>query len=743
MSYSRSLIDNAKQGDAKAIASLLNNYLHPKGIRIIKSAVKKECLHLMLEAVRFPSQEKLVNFTKSFFLKLQITSVQSVKLYGCHQGEDHPSWDVSFELNQNTENTNAAPKPKNLEELIQESLGNDSSVKIRKRENMLVISLKSGDDLEEEATCNIIRNKIKDFGIDKDIEVIRVYFQKNDEDFPDWHHEYSIGDFRDQMHDSHEVSTEEVVTSNSHVVEIESTKIKQLSYDLFEELHRSFLQPIAIRLQFMCDVDEDPNITPDDTVRGMNFESLASELRESTMQASQTLKKILNKYALSYESIDQEVKFLFSSIVSSLHEEIKQDITKILEIGNRYLAIHNDDLDGFKQALKGARQGFLGSVSILGGIAGAVQGFDSANHKRQELKAIEQDYIQAREMLFEKVFSCWRQLYLGVYDLLEKTLKIKLVGYQEIREKVELYEEDFEKAIDFLLDSNDGIKAVQLLESARDIFVSKEFPLFPDRILQNLHGNDVVQSRCFIWGDAYLKTRDTSKARYFYEFARDHFTNLANANFRLACVSSLEGNIEKSLEFLQLAIANGCKDIALIDSEESLIALREDSVYAKFFDGICKTISSSNIDYRKLVMFLSESKWKESDVETYHLIYESIGKKATQDVEPKFSDEDILKIPLDDLKNIDYFWVKYSSGKYGFSIQNKIYQENINPNPSILVDEYFGWSNLPSYQELFKKIAAKDAEYDKQGILPYLVHTKGNGWLNSLIFETLLARLVE
>ena len=36
--------------------------------------------------------------------------------------------------------------------------------------------------------------------------------------------------------------------------------------------------------------------------------------------------------------------------------------------------------------------------------------------------------------------------------------------------------------------------------------------------------------------------------------------------------------------------------------------------------------------------------------------------------------EDIEKFPCSDLRTIDQLWVKYSDGKFGFSVQKKIYQ---------------------------------------------------------------------
>jgi len=36
--------------------------------------------------------------------------------------------------------------------------------------------------------------------------------------------------------------------------------------------------------------------------------------------------------------------------------------------------------------------------------------------------------------------------------------------------------------------------------------------------------------------------------------------------------------------------------------------------------------------------------------------------------------EDIDNFPCEDLRTIDQLWVKYSNGRFGFSVQKRIYQ---------------------------------------------------------------------
>ncbi|NES91025.1 MAG: GUN4 domain-containing protein [Okeania sp. SIO2B9] len=74
--------------------------------------------------------------------------------------------------------------------------------------------------------------------------------------------------------------------------------------------------------------------------------------------------------------------------------------------------------------------------------------------------------------------------------------------------------------------------------------------------------------------------------------------------------------------------------------------------------------------YFKLREFLAAQKWREADEETYEVILQVAGPEK----EGWLRVEDIEKFPCEDLRIIDQLWVKYSLGKFGFSVQKKIYQ---------------------------------------------------------------------
>jgi len=80
-------------------------------------------------------------------------------------------------------------------------------------------------------------------------------------------------------------------------------------------------------------------------------------------------------------------------------------------------------------------------------------------------------------------------------------------------------------------------------------------------------------------------------------------------------------------------------------------------------------------NYIKLEQLLAAGKWKEADEETYNKMLEVGGKQQ----ESQFRGEligmkDIRNFSCPDWRAMDRLWVKYSKGRFGFSVQKRIYQ---------------------------------------------------------------------
>ncbi len=81
-------------------------------------------------------------------------------------------------------------------------------------------------------------------------------------------------------------------------------------------------------------------------------------------------------------------------------------------------------------------------------------------------------------------------------------------------------------------------------------------------------------------------------------------------------------------------------------------------------------ISAVGMDYLNLRNLLAAKKWEEADEETTRVMLKVAGREK----EGWLDEESIDNFPCEDLRTIDQLWVKYSNGRFGFSVQKRIYQ---------------------------------------------------------------------
>ena len=73
--------------------------------------------------------------------------------------------------------------------------------------------------------------------------------------------------------------------------------------------------------------------------------------------------------------------------------------------------------------------------------------------------------------------------------------------------------------------------------------------------------------------------------------------------------------------------------------------------------------------FQKLEALLKAGKWRDADLETWELM-----KKLTKrEREGWLRLEDVKNFPRQELRKMDQLWVKYSNGKFGFSVQKQIW----------------------------------------------------------------------
>jgi hypothetical protein len=94
-----------------------------------------------------------------------------------------------------------------------------------------------------------------------------------------------------------------------------------------------------------------------------------------------------------------------------------------------------------------------------------------------------------------------------------------------------------------------------------------------------------------------------------------------------------------------------------------------DSQESRVNEDVDQLISEKGIDYTRLRDLLKAGKWKEADQETAEIMLRAVGRQSNDWMRP----EELRNFPCADLQTIDKLWVKYSQGKFGFSVQKQIY----------------------------------------------------------------------
>ncbi|WP_248277450.1 GUN4 domain-containing protein [Brasilonema octagenarum] len=103
--------------------------------------------------------------------------------------------------------------------------------------------------------------------------------------------------------------------------------------------------------------------------------------------------------------------------------------------------------------------------------------------------------------------------------------------------------------------------------------------------------------------------------------------------------------------------------------------------------------SEKGVDYTRLRDLLKTGKWEEADNETFAVMLKAAGRKKE---DGQLDVESIKNFPCTDLRTIDQLWVKYSNGRFGFSVQKRIWESvGGKPDANIKIWEKFsnrvGW----------------------------------------------------
>lgn len=89
------VLHRARQGDAAAIAHLINTTLNSKGISA-KVELAGDRLLIIYSATRSLNADTLVSFTQTGIRNLKLKSIQTVQVFGLKIGSDQPLWQTTF-----------------------------------------------------------------------------------------------------------------------------------------------------------------------------------------------------------------------------------------------------------------------------------------------------------------------------------------------------------------------------------------------------------------------------------------------------------------------------------------------------------------------------------------------------------------------------------------------------------------------------------------------------------------------
>ncbi|MBD2344301.1 GUN4 domain-containing protein [Anabaena subtropica] len=131
--------------------------------------------------------------------------------------------------------------------------------------------------------------------------------------------------------------------------------------------------------------------------------------------------------------------------------------------------------------------------------------------------------------------------------------------------------------------------------------------------------------------------------------------------------------------------------------------------------------NSSKVDYTQLQNLLAESKWQQADEETMDLMLEVVDTGGIE--KDVLNNDDIKNFPCADLDIIDRLWIKYSNGRFGFSVQKRIW-ESVGGNPNADYETIFSFGEHVGWRLKQKWISFEDVIFDieaPEGHFPFSV----------------------
>ena len=167
----------------------------------------------------------------------------------------------------------------------------------------------------------------------------------------------------------------------------------------------------------------------------------------------------------------------------------------------------------------------------------------------------------------------------------------------------------------------------------------------PGQFAQNPHTNEIFES-----GQLFLKSLTGNIVKYRMNVSQD----LGDILYKM---------VRYYFKFRYKNAFVALKDVTLIWNQYKNLYETEQEILLQ---------SECGIDYTKLRRFLALGEWKEADEETEKCML----KAANRETEGWLNSESIKILPEKDLQTIDELWLHFGKGRFGFSVQKKIYLES-------------------------------------------------------------------
>jgi GUN4-like/NACHT domain len=166
--------------------------------------------------------------------------------------------------------------------------------------------------------------------------------------------------------------------------------------------------------------------------------------------------------------------------------------------------------------------------------------------------------------------------------------------------------------------------------------------------------------------------------------------------------------VKKPSALIRTALDRGFKELAYACCQETSkridADLQQDLAELSALREAETVVKSSR--YQTLENLLKTQKWKEADYETYRLMITTVWKEEGQ----WFDRADLENFPCEDLQTLDQLWVQYSNGKWGFSVQKRIWQEC--GSPMEYNDDYEKFGDRVGWRKEGDWLSSEDLTYD-------------------------------